>query len=159
MIYAAIIALLWLLKAERHVMTWLTINLFAMLGVAGAMDLGYVDRENATVLMMLVDLGTGAALAFGPGLSKLVAVGYAITVPLYSLELIFGVSVNTTVAIVLAVAFAQLGVVGFGTFGGGGGRRNRNRRARSHRPLVIPTGNQMRVGPSNEMAARARLTD
>jgi len=140
-IYAAILLALWVAKADRHVMTWLTINLAAMLVAAGLMDIGLIEREAATVAMMTIDLATGVALAFGPGLSKIIAVGYAITIPLYSLELVFGVSISTTIAIVLFIAFAQLGVVCFDRFNGsgGGGRYHRGLDTHPH-PLALSRG-------------------
>jgi len=139
-IYAAILLVLWAAKADRHVMTWLTINLAAMLIAAGLMDIGVVEREAATVAMMTIDLATGVALAFGPGLSKIIAVGYAITIPLYSLELVFGVSISTTIAIVLFIAFAQLGVVCFDRFNSGGGGRNIRRPDTHSHSLALSRG-------------------
>lgn len=105
----------------------LAINLAATLGACWAFDLGAMDRDGLTRWMMVIDLAAGSVLAVRPGAARLVAVGYALTVPLYALPLGFGVQLDTTLAIVYIVASAQLMVAAIGPGSGdtGGGRRGR----------------------------------
>jgi hypothetical protein len=159
-IYAVIVALLWVLKADRFVMAWLTANLGAMLLAAGLMDLGVLSRDGATATMMIIDLATGIGLSFGKGTARLIALGYAVTIPIYSLEMAFGVSTTTTVGITLVVAFVQLGVVGLGHFSGGsGGSRGRLRRFGAAQASLAPSSRHAEVfAASAKDLSRGRVT-
>ena len=140
-IYAVILAALWATKSDRYLMAWLTFNLFATLCAAGLMDIGVLDRKEATSTMMIVDLATGSGLAVRAGLSRVVSLGYAVTVPLYSLNLVFGVQPKEMFAVIFAIAFLQLGVVTLGTFGGGGGHRSNGGRLHSaFNSFLLPRG-------------------
>jgi hypothetical protein len=77
--------------------------------------------------MMLIDFVSGAALVFKTGLSRVIAVGYATTVPLYALNILAGLSEGTTFAVVMAVGFIQLAVAAIG--GDSNDRGNRGRRS------------------------------
>lgn len=113
-------------KRQRYAFCGLLANLVATLLACLAMDLGALDRTGATMTMLIIDLATGVALAMKPGTAQLLAWGYAVTVPIYFANLLLGVQIGATFAIVYVVAVAQLGVLGIGTLGGnsgGGGRR------------------------------------
>lgn len=127
-IYAVIVAALWASKADHFVMAWLTFNLLATLCVAGLLDIGVTTRMETTQSMMVIDLITGAGLVVRAGISRIVSLGYAISVPLYSLNLYFEVQPEVIFAIVFTIAFSQLGVVFLGSFGGGGSGRKFNYR-------------------------------
>jgi len=139
--YIAAIIALWAVKSDRRVMVALTINLLATLAIVGLMDIGVLDRSGSTASIMVIDLATGAYLAMSGGLARLVALGYALTVPLYSLSLIFGIQEATTFAIVYIIVFAQVGVVCFDRFNGsgGGGRYRRGLDTNPH-PLALSRG-------------------
>lgn len=110
---------------QRHALGLLWVNLVATLGVCLLMDLGLMGRGSATVSMLLVDLATGVALSLGAGLSRVIAWGYAVTVPLYFLAIMGVAQIDTTYGLVYIAATAQLGVLAVGSLGngGGGGRR------------------------------------
>lgn len=124
-IYAVWLVAVFAIRRVNHAMVWLMINMLATLGICYAMDLGVLGRSDATIAMMITDLTTGAALAMKPGISRVIAWGYGITVTLYGLNLAFAVPIGATFAIVYVVAFAQLGVVTIGPKGGNGLRSNR----------------------------------
>lgn len=127
--YVALLAALWVLAyRERWPMVWLTANCIANLAICYAMDVGTFAKDDARAWMMLADLGAGAALIMRPGLSRIIACGYAVSVPAYAFGNAIGISDFTTFAVVYATAFAQLGVVAIGT-GRGGGRRFASRLA------------------------------
>jgi len=73
-----------------------------------------------------------AALVIKPGLSQIVALGYAATFPFY-IPLVSGLFTeeSSALTIILAQSALQLGALAFGTFGGnsgsGGGKRSRIR--------------------------------
>ena len=110
---------------QRHALGLLWVNLVATLGVCLLMDLGLMGRGSATVSMLLVDLATGVALSLSVGLSRVIAGGYAVTVPLYFLAILGVAQIDTTYGLVYIAATAQLGVLAVGSLGngGGGGRR------------------------------------
>jgi hypothetical protein len=85
-----------------------------------------LHRDNAIAAMLVTDLGAAAALITRPGLPRLVALGYAVTVPVYAADLLLHIPSGTTWGILIPVAFAQLGVVGFGGSGGIGGTNRRS---------------------------------
>lgn len=111
---------------QRHALGLLWANLLTTLGVCLLMDLGLMGRGTATVSMLLIDLCTGVALSLGNGLSRLIAWGYAITVPIYFIAILGVAEIDTTFAIVYIAATAQLGMLAIGSLGnGGGGNRRR----------------------------------
>ena len=108
--------------------TWVLLgNMVAALLGCLAMDVGILERADATLTMMLIDFVAGSILLTRPGLSRVIAVGYGMTIPFYWLSLRFGVSEGTTFAIVIGIGFVQLMVAGIGT--GSNDRGNRGRRA------------------------------
>jgi hypothetical protein len=79
---------------------------------------------------MVCDLGTAAGMVLRPGLSRILAMGYAISIPAYAANLLSVLPLDTTYALVMLVAFTQVGVVTIDTVTGGGvggGKRGRNR--------------------------------
>ena len=123
---------------QRYALGCLWFNLLAMLAASLAMDLGAMDWERSMLTMMLIDLSTGAALAMRTGLSRIIAAGYAITIPLYA-PMISGLFTRLPdpFTLVYVVSAAQIGVLGLGTLGGNG--RGGGRRLHSHQvSLAIP---------------------
>lgn len=112
---------------QRYALVCLAGNLVAMLAVCLAMDMG-LDKDTSRLSMMIVDLATGVALAMRPGLARIIAAGYAVTVLLY-VPVIEGVFTRDEAwfAIIYAVSTTQIVGLGLGTFGsnGGGGSRRR----------------------------------
>jgi hypothetical protein len=125
---------------QRAAMLALWVNMLAVLAVCLAMDLGAIGRDTATLSMMIADLATGAALATKPGAARIIALGYAVTVPIYSVNLVFGVPIIATFGYIYLAAFAQLGVLAIGTFGGDGGGSGRRHVSVRH-PVAISRGN------------------
>jgi hypothetical protein len=132
-------------KVQRYALLWLWANLLSMLAAAYAMDIGLLDRTMATLTMLVVDCATGAGLALRPGAARLIAWGYAVTVPIYSLNLVFGVPIGSTFGIIYIAAFAQLGMLCLGSSGGFGGGSRRGRSA-FHPSVEISGGNQSLPG-------------
>lgn len=125
---------------QRHALLALWGNLLATLAICLAMDLGALERDAATVSMMIADLATGAVLSTKPGAARIIALGYAVTIPIYSINLVFGLPISATFGVVYIAAFAQLGVLAIGSFGGDGGGCRRRRV--SFRPsLALSRGN------------------
>ena len=127
--------------SQRYVLLCLVWNLVAMLAASSAMDLGVLSPADARISMMIVDLVTGVALAMRPGLARVIAAGYALTVPLY-VPLISGFFTrgDADFTIVYIVSALQIGALAFGTFGdhsGGGKRRGLSPR---RVPLAISLG-------------------
>ncbi len=142
---------------QRFALLALWGNLLAILAICLAMDLGALDRNAATVSMMIADLATGAVLSIRPGSSRVIALGYAITVPIYSINLVFGLPISATFGVVYIAAFAQLGVLAIGSFGGdgGGGRRGR---VPVRSALAIPGGNTgLYQGAISRLASQNRV--
>ena len=102
-------------------------NMAATLVACLAMDLGALDRTGATMTMMVIDFASGAVLLTKPGQSRLIAMGYAVTVPIYAGTILAGIAESTTFAIVIGIGFCQLVVVGIGSGGGHGLRRRSGR--------------------------------
>jgi hypothetical protein len=107
-------------------------NALGILAVCGLMDVEALDRSNATLFMMIVDLLSGVALATRSGLSRVIAWGYALNVAIYSLNIVLGISLNATFALVYLIGLAQLGMLTIGPRGDNG---SRNRRGRGAAPL------------------------
>jgi len=77
--------------------------------------------------MMITDLATGSALVLRSGLARVIAAGYALTVPLY-LPVIRGLftRADADFTLISTVAALQIGALAIGTLGGhsgGAGRR------------------------------------
>ncbi|MGL6208715.1 MAG: hypothetical protein ACRC14_02655 [Paracoccaceae bacterium] len=123
-------------RRQRYALGWLWLNLIAMLAAAGAMDMGWLDRSTATLTMMLVDFGTGVGLAMRPGLPRLIAWGYAVTIPIYAMNVAFGVPLGATWGMIYLIAVAQLGVLAGGSLGNGGS--GRRRRASGGLSMALP---------------------
>ena len=117
-------------------------NAIATLSVCLAMDLDVLGRQDATLFMMLIDLASGVALMTDPGLSRLLALGYAVTVPIYSASVVFGVAETTTFAVVVGVGMLQLVVAGFGQ--GGDDNGSRRRLCADLYLVAVPSGNPAR---------------
>lgn len=113
---------------QRFALIFLWGNLAAMLAFSLAMDIGALSPADARVSMMIVDLVTGVALAMRPGLARVIAAGYALTVPLY-VPLISGFFTrgDADFTIVYCVSALQIMALAFGTLGNnsGGGKRRR----------------------------------
>ena len=101
-------------------------NMGAALAGCYAMDLGVIGRTDTTLAMMLIDFVSASLLLTQPGMPRVIAAGYAVTIPLYALNVVFGVSESTTFALVIGLGFVQLVVAGIGA--GGDDRGNRSRR-------------------------------
>ena len=143
--------------SQRYALACLWGNLVAMLGASLAMDLGALDRGDASIVMMLIDLSAGVALAMRPGLSRIIAVGYAVTIPLY-VPMISGFFTRMAepFTLIYAVSVAQIVVFGLGSLGGNGG--GGGRRLPSHKvPLAISRrGAAMAGGPISAVACNGQ---
>lgn len=126
---------------QRFALLCLAGNLSATLLACLAMDLGAVDGESARVWMMVIDLATGVVLAMRPGLPRVIAAGYALTVPLY-VPLIHGLFTrgNADFTVVYWVSALQIMALAFGTFGDHSGGGKRRRFAPRRVPLAISLG-------------------
>lgn len=122
-IYALCLALVFAMRGPGFVQWVLLANMAATLAACLAMDLGAMDRGAVTLSIMLADLAAGAWLLQRPGLPRIIAAGYAVMVPLYSLNIVFDVQSGTTFAIVNGIAFIQIAVAGIGSGSNGGGNR------------------------------------
>jgi hypothetical protein len=132
---------------QRYALVCLVGNLVAMLAVCLAMDMG-LDKDTSRLSMMIVDLATGVALAMRPGLARVIAAGYAVTVLLY-VPVIDGVFTlgEAGFAVIYAVSTAQIVVLGLGTFGGFGGGGSRRRFANPVSMAIPQRGAAMAGGP------------
>jgi hypothetical protein len=112
-------------RGNRFVLALLWANCMATLGIALAMDVGVLTRNDATLAYATADVTTGAVLTLRPGLPHVVAALYVLTVPLYGANLIFGLSIDSMFGVIYIAALAQLGAVLIGNVGssGGGGHR------------------------------------
>ena len=124
-IYVAWVALIFIGLGQSFALWVLTANMVATLLACLAMDLGYLDRDGATLSMMVIDFAAGAMLLASPGLPRLIAAGYAANLAFYTANIVFGVSADTTFAVVIAIGFLQLAAVSIGQDGGNGVRRDR----------------------------------
>ena len=129
---------------QKYALVCLWANLVCNLAACLAMDLGALDRDGATVAMLTVDLSTGVALALRPGVSQIIAWGYAITGPIYFLNLVADVAIDATFAIVYVAAITQLGVLAIGSLGSGGG--GLRRRAASVASVAFSRGDETPAG-------------
>lgn len=113
---------------QRFALICLAGNLAAMLLACLAMDLGALGHSDARLTMMIIDLATGVALASHHGLPRVIAAGYALTVPLY-VPLINGLFTRgeADFTVVYCVSALQIMALSFGTLGNnsGGGKRRR----------------------------------
>lgn len=113
-------------KRQRYAFACLVGNLVAMLALSLALDLG-LNGSTARLGMMTVDLVSGVALAVRPGLPRVIAAGYALTVPLYA-PMINGLFTrgNADFTLVYAVAALQIGALVIGSLdSSSGGLRRR----------------------------------
>ena len=135
-------------KGQRYALLCLWGNMLAMLAASLALDLGAIDRNAASVTMMMIDLSTGVALAMRPGLSRVIAAGYAVTIPLY-VPMISGLFTRMTepFTIIYVVSVAQIVVFGLGTFGGNGGGGGRRLHSREVSLAIPQRGAAMAGGP------------
>jgi len=124
-------------------------NMLAILAVAGAWDLRMIGADDRFAYYMVVDLASGAALVIRPGLSRVVAIGYAATFPFYALR-ISGLFTGDgpPLTVICAQAALQIGALAFGTFGdhSGGGKR---RRSASSRISLAPSRGGVSVLPGH----------
>lgn len=144
--YCLALALLWMFtRGQRFTLFVLTANLFGNLVAALAMDFGALSAESARGWMMIADLIAGVVLALGPAICKIIAALYAVSVAAY----VFGLSVDSTFAVVYVTAFLQLGVVAIGP-DTGGNRGNRHGRS-SHPVFVAKPGRDFTVHEVNQV--------
>ena len=104
-------------------------NMLAILAIAGAWDLGLIGDLERFRYFLVIDLASGAALVIKPGLSRVVAIGYAVGFPFY-IPLISDLFTEETKAltVICTQSALQIGALAFGSLGGNsgsGGRRNR----------------------------------
>lgn len=140
--YTVALLIITLIAWRRHgyVLICLWVSLLTTLAVCLAMDLG-LDKDTSRLSMMIVDLATGVALAMRPGLARVIAAGYAVTVPLY-VPAISGLFTrgDANFTIIYIVGALQLGALAVGSLGGNGG--GGGRRLPSHRvSMAITPGN------------------
>jgi hypothetical protein len=112
-------------------------NAVATLAAAFAMDIGLVTRGDATLFYMVIDAATGATLLSRPGLARIVALLYVLTVPLYLLDLVAGMDTEAMFAFVYAAALIQLGALAVGIANGGNGRGGHRGRGISNNSLAL----------------------
>jgi hypothetical protein len=125
--YLVALAAMTLPLRQGYALAWLWGNLVATLAACGAMDMGWLGREGATLSMLTIDLVAGVGLALRPGIGRLIAWGYAVTIPIYTVNLVWGVPIGATMGYINAVAVAQLGVFAIGLSGGDSGGDVRRR--------------------------------
>lgn len=126
---------------QRHALICLSGNLAATLLACLAMDLGAVDGAEARVWMMVIDLATGVALAMRPGLPRVIAAGYALTVPLY-IPLINGLFTRgiADFTVVYTVSALQIMALAFGTLGDNSGGGTPRRFVSGRVPMALSKG-------------------
>jgi hypothetical protein len=134
-------------RRQGYVLTCLWASLLATLAVCLAMDMG-LDKDTSRLSMMIVDLTTGVALAMRPGLARIIAAGYAVTVPLY-VPAISGLFTrgDENFTVIYIVAALQLGALAVGTFGSNGGGGSRRRFANPVSMAIPQRGAAMAGGP------------
>jgi hypothetical protein len=125
------IVLIVLIFARGGFLVWaLVLNMCAYFAASYAMDIHIIARDNATAWFAVIDAVTCVFLAFRPSPARVVALFYAIRVHVYMANLLFGVSTDTTFAIVWAIVALQVGVVIIGTPTGTDGIKHRRVRPR-----------------------------
>lgn len=132
---------------QRYALACLWGNLIATLAICFAMDMG-LDPDTSRLSMMITDLATGAVLAIRQGLPRVIAAGYAITVPFYALA-ISGLFTRGDAAFTLiyVAAALQIGALAIGSLGGhSGGIR---RRLSSGRLFVASQAGDHRLLPGS----------
>ena len=142
---------------QRYALGCLWFNMLAMLAASLALDLGALDRGDASITMMLIDLATGTALAMRPGLSRVVAAGYAVTIPLY-VPMISGFFTRLPEPFILiyAVSAAQIGVLALGSFGDNGRGGGRRLHSREVSMAISQRGAAMAGGPISSVACNGQ---
>lgn len=133
---------------QRYALLCLVGNLVAMLSASLAMDIGALNGVDARLAMMIVDLATGVALAMRPGLPRIIAAGYAITVPIYT-PLISGFFTHgiADFTLVYWVSALQIGALAIGTLGGNSGGSGRRLSARRFSVAISQRGDCVLPGP------------
>ena len=129
---------------QRYAMFVLVASLASTLFACLALDIEWLGRDDAIRTMMVIDITSGVALALRAGLPRIIALGYAVTVPVYWADLVYRVPTDTTWGILYVAAVAQLGVLSIGIIGNGGGG-NRRRSVRRF-PLAVSGGSQALSG-------------
>jgi len=114
-------------------MTILTLNMLGNIAAAGAMDIGLLEPSAARLWMMIADLSAGALLVVRPGMARVIAMGYVVSVVAFF-------SGDPSFVLIYLTATFQLGVVAIGSVGGGG-RRSRVRPDHGASNLALPDGN------------------
>jgi len=131
-------------RRQRYALLWMWASMLAMFAVCLAMDLGLfgetaeANKLNSYLWMMIVDLTTGVIMVLRAGLSRVIAAGYAVTVPLY-IMMFSGLFTRAEDAftVINVMATLQVLVLCLGSLdnhSGGGGRR----RAFVRLPLALP---------------------
>lgn len=127
--YAVGLVALFGLRGTSLVAWVLLADFIVILAIMGAMDFGWLIREDGndqvTTSVLVVWCVTAAIFATQPGLGWVLAVLSAFGIPVFAATLFWGVQVSTTSAIANTVALVQLAVAGFGSSGddSGDGRR------------------------------------
>jgi len=126
---------------QRFALICLAANLAAMLLACLAMDMGALASSDARLTMMIIDLATGVALATNHGLPRVIAAGYALTVPLY-VPLINGLFTRgiADFTIVYGISALQVMALAFGTLGNNSGGGPRRRFASGRVSLALSKG-------------------
>ena len=124
--YAVALAALFVWRGPSFTAWVLLGNMGAALVGCYAMDLGLIGRTDTTLAMMLIDFVSASLLLTQSGLPRVIAAGYAVTIPLYALNVVFGVSEGTTFALVIGLGFVQLVVAGIGSDSDDRGNHSRN---------------------------------
>lgn len=119
--YLAALSGLFILRGPNFAAWVLLANAVVTLGVLALMDFGLIGDTQKTVFLMLVDFASGAVLVMVPGIPRLLAVGYAVLVPVYAASVWFSIAETTTFAIVIGIGFFQIAVAAIGYGGGDGG--------------------------------------
>lgn len=126
---------------QRYAWSCLAANLAATLAICLAMDIGAMGATDARTAMMIADLATGVALAMRPGLPRVIAAGYALTVPLY-VPLINGIFTRGTAdfTVIYSVTVLQIAALAIGTLGDNSGGGPRRRFLSGGFPVALSTG-------------------
>lgn len=128
---------------QRYAWSCLAANLAATLAICLAMDIGAMGATDARTAMMIADLAIGVALAMRPGLPRVIASGYALTVPLY-VPLINGIFTRGVAdfTVVYWVSALQIMALAFGTLGNNSGGGPRRRFVSGRVPMALSKGDR-----------------
>lgn len=95
----------------------LGLNQASILASLAAWDIGLLSDSGSIIMIMLIDLGAAAYLAFS---APIVSAFFAAAVPIYAVGLFAQLPRDTIFAIVTVLAYGQLLAVAGGLGGGGG---------------------------------------